>query len=173
MHEKLKRAKGDIALSLGSIAVSLFFLVESNRIKDGKRVMISGKVFPRIWAVAIIVCALVVLYFAIRNYLAVPKEIKEQDKMTPAQKKGMLRVFEAFLVLLGAAIFYKRLGFIVVGMISMFLLFIIIEEPEKRNYKLFAAFSIICPIIVFFAFYFLFSNLLPMGVLKSFLYNFL
>ena len=57
--------------------------------------------------------------------------------------------------------------------LNIFFLFLILEEPEKRNYKLFALLSVVCPVVVYFAFYFLFSNLLPMGILKSILFSIL
>lgn len=177
MHEvllkKVRRAKGDIALGIGSILVSLFFIVEARRIRDGKNVMVSAKLFPRIYAGFMGICALWVLISGIRKYLSVPKEIREQDKITKEHLQGLLRVFEVFGVLLLTAIFYKPLGFLLVTPFTMFFMFIILEEPEKRNYKLFVLLSIVCPIVVYFAFYYLFSNLLPMGVLKPILYSFI
>ena len=173
MNDKLKRARGDILLGIGMTAAALFFILESDRIRDGKHVMVSAKLFPRIYAGMLAVCALLILIAGIRNYMSVPKEIRRQKWLTKEKALGLLRVFEVFAVLLATAIFYKRLGFLVVSPIAMFLLFLILEEPSKRRYGLYALLSLVCPVVVFFAFYFLFSNLLPMGVLKNVLINLL
>lgn len=171
--KKLKRAKGNIALSIGAILLSLFFFVESNRIKDGAHSVVSSKLFPRIYAGAMLVCALAILIGAVKAYFSVPKAVRSQDKLTKENMAGYGRVLAVFAVLLVTAIFYKPLGFLTVTPFTMFLIFVIIEKPEKRNYLLFAALSILCPIIVYFAFYYLFSNLLPMGILKPFLIQFM
>ena len=173
MNKKLKKARGDILLGLGMTAVSLFFILESDRIRDGKHVMVSAKLFPRIYAGLLAACALLILIAGIRNYFSIPKEIRRQKWLSKEQLLGLLRVFEVFAVLLVTAIFYKRLGFLVVSPIAMFLLFLILEEPSKRKYGLYVLLSLVCPVVVYFAFYFLFSNLLPMGVLKGLLINLL
>lgn len=170
MHKRLKRAKGEIALGIGAIVISILFILESNRIQDIVNVMVSAKFFPRIFAGLMLICAFVIFVNGVRSYLTVPQEIKQQDKMTKEQKQGLLRVFEVFAALLVTAIFFKSLGFLVVAPVAMFLLFVILEEPEKRNYKLFILLSIISPIIVYFMFYYLFSNILPMGILRPVLY---
>lgn len=171
--KKLKRAKGNIALSVGAILLSLFFFVESNRIKDGAHSVVSSKLFPRIYAGVMLACALAILIDAIKAYNTVPKEIRDKDKLTKESKAGYGRVLAVFAVLLVTAIVYKPLGFLTVTPFTMLLIFIIIEKPEKRNYPLFLGLSILCPIVVYFAFYYLFSNLLPMGILKPFLIQFM
>lgn len=171
LRKKLKRAKGDIILGISAFLVSMFFILEASRIRDGKNVMVSAKLFPRIYAGLMAACAVAVLALGVRNYLSVPKEIRKQDKITKEHAAGLVRVLEVFLVLIVTALFYKKLGFLVVTPFTMFFLFLILEEPEKRNYKLFVLLSAVCPVVVYFAFYFLFSNLLPMGILKSILFS--
>ena len=173
MHKKLRRAKGEIALSIGTILMALFFMIEAERIRDGLRVMVSAKMFPRIYAGVMMFCAVLLLISAVREYRAVPQEIKQQDKMTAEQKRGLLRVFEVFIVLLLAAIFYKSVGFLIVTPIAMFLLFMILDKPENRNYILFGVLSIVCPLVMYVMFYALFSNLLPPGILRPIIYMFL
>lgn len=171
--KKAKRAKGNMILGAGAALVALFFIIEANRIKDGKHIMVSAKVFPRIYAGIMLVCATAILISGIREYLAVPKEIRAEDKMNGEQKEGLFRVFLVLLVLLVTAYFFKPVGFLAVTPFTMFSLFLILEEPEKRNYGLFLVLSVLCPVVVYFSFYFLFKNLLPPGVLKPLLYNFL
>ena len=137
---------------------------------------VNSTFFPRIVSCLLMVCAILL-------YLQGQKEIRtaSEEERTEAEAKlkektsgkGLLRCALLFLDLLAAAIALQPLGFIITLPPVMFVMFMLVESREKWNLKLYALLSIVCPIAVFFIFYYAFSQLLPMGILKSFLTTFL
>jgi len=86
---------------------------------------------------------------------------------------GNIRMVLVILDLVVAAALFKKLGFILTMPWMMFILFMIIEKKEKRNIPLYLVLSIVAPVVIFFVFYYGFSQLLPMGILRPFLSQFL
>lgn len=129
---------------------------------------------PRVLGVIVFCCAAAVMF---RGWSAwqkcSPEEKAKLKEKEAADKGGIIRCWLVALVLVLAAASLKKLGFILTMPWMMFFLFIIVEQKEKRNYLLYAALSIVSPILIFFVFYYGFSQLLPMGILKPFLSQFL
>lgn len=131
---------------------------------------VNAAFFPRLIACLVAVCATVILVRGIREMGKVSPEerktFREEDK---ANLSGLVRIGEVFIVLLLVAITFKKLGFLLTAPWMMFALFVILEAKDKRNYLLYAALSIVAPVVVFLMFYYGFSTMLPMGFLRPYL----
>lgn len=93
----------------------------------------------------------------------------ELSKERKENQAGQIRCILVVADLLLAACTFKTLGFLLTMPWMMFFLFIILEKKEKRNYKLYLVLSVLAPILVFAVFYYGFSQLLPIGILKPYL----
>lgn len=148
----------------------LFYLETYNFSLTANRNTVDATFFPRIVAAMLAVCAGIILTRGVKVCRSVPKE----ERVASAEEKqksrgGLLRIGEVFAVLLAVAITFKKLGFLLTAPWMMFLLFIILEKKEKRNYVFYAIASIVAPVLMFVVFYYGFSTLLPLGLLKTYL----
>lgn len=175
MSKRYKKAREDILTGgLSMLFAVLFFLsTYTFRLVDVNNT-VNAAFFPRIISVIVFVLAAIILF---RGY-ALLKRIPQSERTIPDEerkenRRGLIRVAEVFLVLLLAAATFKKMGFILTMPWTMFALFVILEKKEKRKYPLYLAISIIAPTVLFFIFYYGFTQLLPMGILKPILSRFL
>lgn len=135
---------------------------------------ISATFMPRVLACLVFFCSLILSLQGYLRYRRIPRESRRPSQADcEKDRAGALRCFAVVAVLVFAAAVFKKLGFILTMPWMMFLIFVIIEKKEKRNYKLYLLLSVVSPIVLFMLFYYGFSQLLPMGILKPFLASFL
>jgi len=170
-YKKIKEAKSNIGVGICGLLFAIGYYLETFHFKTNSKNLISVAAFPRIIGVMVALCATVMLIRGISAMRKIPKDARIAESMRAKNQKesGLLQVVEAIIVLLGAASVLKTFGFILTMPITMFLLFIILEKKESRNYKLYIILSIVAPTVLYFVFYYCFSSLLPMGILKPFL----
>lgn len=121
--------------------------------------VISGMIFFfSVWLCLKGLCA----YRKLTKKEKIPAEISKN-------KGGLLRSCSTFFILLFIAVFLRSLGFILTLIPAMFALFIVIEKPRQRHYLRNILISIISPIAAYLLFYYLFSTLLPPGLLRPLL----
>ena len=172
---KAESAMSDIRLGIGFLIFSVLFFAATFFFRVVKIPNTFDAAFmPRILSVIVFGCA---LYLALRGFKAY-SQCSEEDKKALSRKEkgdraGNIRMILVILDLVAAAALFKKLGFILTMPWMMFILLMIIEKKENRNIPLFLALSIIAPIVIFFVFYYGFSQLLPMGILRPFLSQFL
>ncbi|MCD8125673.1 MAG: tripartite tricarboxylate transporter TctB family protein [Lachnospiraceae bacterium] len=131
---------------------------------------VTAAFMPRVLGVVIFLCSAWVFLRGWRSWRQCSQEEKALYKRKQeTDRSGQLRCILVVADLLVAAFFFKKLGFLLTMPWMMFILFLILEKKEKRNYKLYLLISIIAPVVVFFVFYYGFSQLLPMGILKPYL----
>jgi len=167
MEKKLKKAKSDMWTGVLSALFACLYFAETFRFILDHSVPISAAVFPRIIAGLVFLCAAAIFFRGLRVYRTIPETARHEAKANAAgSSRNLFHVLEAFLILLGVAVAMRPLGFIVTMTIAMFLMFVLLEKPQKRKYGLYAIFSLTLPTAVFFLFYYCFSYLLPTGVLR-------
>jgi len=168
----LDKAKKDIIVGLCSLALAVGYYLETYNFRQGnKNLMIGVSFFPRIIGIVISICAVVMIIRGFIRYYHAPKSHSTEAQQNGKQgnKGNMLRVLEVLAILFATAYAMKPLGFVLTMPFTMFSLFVLLEKPEKRKYALYLFFSTISPVVIFFVFYYCFSSLLPMGVLKPLL----
>ena len=135
---------------------------------------VNAAFFPRLISVFVFLIGLAILFQGILAYKKLePEEKNVSDKEKTQNRLASLRVAEVSVLLILAAAVFRKLGFILTMPGLLFLLFIIVEKKENRNYKLYALISIAAPVLMYFIFFYLFSTLLPMGLLRPFLAQYL
>lgn len=174
--KQLEKAKNDIIMGAFCVLFGIAAFAGTFTFKlSAKSTTLSAAFVPRILACGMILLAAVVLVRGVLAYRRVPAEViaeaNRPEKRAEA-REVTLRYIKIMAILLTSAIIYRYLGFILTMMFMEFSLFVVIEKKERRNYKLYAILAVTVPIVLFFVFYYGFSTLLPLGVLKGML-NFL
>lgn len=171
MSESLK-AKTDIIVGIFIAIFAIIFYVETYNFGKVKVInTVDATFMPRIIGALVFLFSMLLILKSCKAYFSIPKEnrVIEAKKTREKRADGYIRFIAAFSVMLLGAIFFKKLGFILTMPWVMFSLFCIIEKKEKRRYKLYLALSMISPIVLFLAFYYGFTTLLPVGILKRIL----
>ncbi len=175
MSKELRKAKNDIIAGVISVLFAVFYFLETfNFALVQNTNTVNAAFFPRIIACMVAAFASIML---LRGYLAlrrIPREMRDTpEEEKRARRADLFRIAQVFLVLFAAAATFKKLGFILTMPWMMFLLFVILERKGNRRYKLYLLISCVAPVLLFVLFYYGFSSLLPMGILKPFISRFL
>jgi len=135
---------------------------------------ITSAFWPRVLSCLLFFCSGWLFVSSYKKYQSCTAEEKAAAKIrTAAQKESVIRIAVAVTDLLIAAALLKKLGFMLTMPFMMFIMFLAVEKKEKWNIKLYLLLSIVLPVALFFLFYYVFSQLLPMGILKPWLSYFL
>ena len=139
---------------------------------SSKSTTLSAAFVPQLLSIGMTILALIVLIRGVLSYKKIPADVIAASK-DPAQRAQVravtVRYIKIMAILLVSAMVYRYLGFILTMIFMEFSLFVVVEKKERRKYKLYAALAIVAPIVLFFTFYYGFSTLLPLGVLKGML----
>ncbi len=169
MSDKLKNAKSNmIGGAIWAIFSCLYFL-ETFTFQHVEVANTVGPAFmPRV------VAGMIFFFSALLGLkgLCAYRELTKKEK-TPSEgingKEGLLRCVLTFFILLFIAVFLRSLGFILTLIPAMFALFIVIEKPGQHHYLRNILISFISTIVAYLLFYYLFSTLLPPGLLRPLL----
>lgn len=170
-----KRAKQYMIAGALSALFAIGYFAETFNFRTVKVANTIGSTFmPRLLACLVFACSAALFLQGRSGYRRIP----QAGRAVPAEEKkearaGALRCLAVVAVLVAAAALFKKLGFILTMPWMMFLLFVILEKKEKRRYGLYLLLSCASPVLLFLLFYYGFSQLLPMGILKPFLSRFL
>ena len=173
--QKYKKAKNDIIIGVCilAFAAAYFGFTYSFRLMEYDYT-VDAAFFPRIMAVFAAVLGVIIMVRGILEVKALPAEDKKiSAEQRRADTGSLIRILLVIADLLAAAFAFKQLGFILTLPWMMFILFVIVNPKGKRKWWLYAVLSIVLPIAIFFIFYYGFSTLLPMGILRKFLSRFL
>ncbi|MBQ8091632.1 MAG: tripartite tricarboxylate transporter TctB family protein [Pyramidobacter sp.] len=167
---KVQEAKANM-LAGGIIAVlAAGFYWETYHFAEDSSLNSFGAAFiPRLVGALVFIFALTLFFQARRVWKNAPDEERAKLAAGKSSKGALTRAFLFIALMLLAASLYEYLGFMLTMPWLMFGLFCLAEKPEKRRYGLYLILSAVSPVIVFFVFYYCFSLLLPVGVLKPIL----
>lgn len=170
-QQKIKAAKSDM-LSGGIFCIfAAAFFAETFTFKLIRLPnTVTSAFMPRLLAVLVFGCAAYLFMRGYRNWQKFSPEEKAEIRYVQRENRaGQRRCVLVVADLVFAACTFKTLGFLLTMPWMMFFMFIILEKKEKRNYKLYLILSLLSPIVVFAVFYYGFSQLLPIGILKPYL----
>lgn len=168
---KVETARSDMTTGAVFCAFSIFFFLATFTFKIVHLPnTVTAAFMPRLLAVIVFGCSAWVFLRGLKSY----RQCSNEEKKAYAEKQktgrdGQIRCILVVADLVAAAACFKKLGFLLTMPWMMFILFMILEQKEKRNYLLYAVLSILAPIVVFFVFYYGFSQLLPTGILKPYI----
>lgn len=168
---RVETAKSDMMTGAVFCAFSVFFFLATFTFKIVHLPnTVTAAFMPRLLAAIVFCCSAWVFWRGLKSY----RQCSEEEKSSFTEKQrsgrdGQLRCILVVADLVAAAACFKKLGFLLTMPWMMFILFLILERREKRNYLLYAVLSVLSPIVVFFVFYYGFSQLLPTGILKPFI----
>lgn len=169
--KKLKEAKTNIIIGAIAVLFSIAYFICTFSFKIiAQPNSVNATFFPRILAGFMAAMSVLVFFRGVSEYRKIPVEERRLNHEEKAKERASaIRLLIVIGDLLLAAALLEKLGFMLTMPWTMFILFVTLEKPEKRKYGLYALLSIVLPIAMFFIFYYVFSSLLPMGVLKKFL----
>jgi len=167
--EKANKVKQDLYVGAGFLIFSSAYFVATFFFKLAKTVnTINAAFFPRILGIGSFLLALGIFLRGIKGYKALTPEEKSAFSVK-SSPKAIIRVLLCIAVLLTTAAVLRKLGFILTMPFTMFSLFLLVNKKENWKIGFYLVLSVVLPIVLFFVFYYGFSSLLPMGVLKPFL----
>lgn len=146
----------DIVAGAFLMAFSVFNLIVSRTISSSSMSILSSAVFPRVCLSCLGLIGLGILVRGVRR----PKTKECNEK-----NSAYLRVLFVFLILIGCVALMPLIGFIPVGMIFLFSngLLLMAHSPEKKDYLVLAAVSVVTTVVVYFLFTGVFELMLPSG----------
>lgn len=168
---RIETAKSDMMTGTVFCIFSVFFFLTTFTFKIVHLPnTVTAAFMPRLLGVIVFLCSASVFLRGLKSYRQCSDEEKKSyEEKQKTEKSGQIRCILVVADLVLAAACFKKLGFLLTMPWMMFILFLILEQKEKRNYVLYAILSIFAPIIVFFVFYYGFSQLLPTGILKPYI----
>ena len=169
--KKLREAKSNIISGIVAMLFSIGFYLETYHFRLVKNInTVNAAFFPRVISCVVFFCAALILIQGVKQYKTLSAEEKYVSPEEKAkEREGLGRIAQVFVILLAAAVLFRWLGFLLTMPPMMFALFVVLEKKENRRYGLYLAFSILAPLLMFVLFYYVFSTLLPMGILAPYL----
>lgn len=147
--------KLNIAFSFILIALAgvFYFYADTFKTMPGQK-DIGPAAFPKAIAILIVIAAVVLLITELRK--------KESEKADLLNLKVVIGVVTAVVFVA----LFKKIGFIVGAMISVFIMeLMLLNEPFKKAWPLVTGVAVIAPIVLYVIFGVLLKVPLPMGVL--------
>lgn len=160
----------ELLLGLAMLALAVFYLYHSTFIKVRSSVSVSAKLIPEILGTLVVILAAAQIWVGLTNLKKTLSEDKKNG--TPSvlfsedEKGDSFPIALTFVLILGYAIVFEWMGFILASFVCMFLQMMLMAPKEKRNPKLFAAISLVSAIVVYIAFRMGLNLSLPRGLLE-------
>ncbi|MCI7742410.1 MAG: tripartite tricarboxylate transporter TctB family protein [Clostridiales bacterium] len=157
-EKKGMRINKGILTAIPCLIFSVLCLVASRTYPNltASYMLVSASFFPTIVSVLAIIMSLIMLIEAI-----VKPDVR--DPLTAQEKKGYLRGLLTILDCLAYLLLFKPLGYILSSILAYFALMVIFGN---RRWVLMVIMSIVLPVALYLAFYYLLQTNLPMGVLQ-------
>lgn len=159
MTEKIK----NLICSVSFLLIGVFIYVEASQIKVIMAKDLGSGFFPKVVGVAMILMALLELVLTLVENRKDSTETAKPDNTADEDKKGM---FLTILCMIGYAVLFEPLGFIISSTLYLFLQITILSNRKNRKLSLFAIISIVTSVVVYVIFVYLIGMPLPMGLIE-------
>lgn len=146
--------KKNILVSIGFILFGIVLLTQSVSIKPMMKNDLGSGFFPTIIGAAIIVVALILLVFSLR----------EKETGTTASDSDMAGGWLSILLLLAYVAAFNRIGFIISTMIYLFFQILVLAPREKRSWPVTVILSVVAPLFIYGMFVYVINSPLPKGI---------
>jgi len=157
--------KANIVSAIVGMLFALVTFLKTFTFKKFTNVPVGPEFFPRILAVGLFLCCLILLISAILKKEEPGKEEKAPT-ISPINK-DMQRCLLGLLVIVVYSLLWEIIGFIVATPIAIFVMIFILG---KRNYLTMAIVSVAATVVIFCAFKFLLQIEMPLGYLEDVFY---
>ncbi len=161
----------EILLGAGMLALSTFYLYHATFIKVRSSVSVSAKLIPEILGGLLVILGLFQLGAGINHLITARRENKKYGipsvGMSEEEKANMPPILLTFALIIGYAVSFEWLGFIISSTVCMFLMMLLMAPRAKRRPGLFALISFVSAGVVYIAFRHGLSLSLPRGLLDS------
>ena len=161
----------ELLLGAGMLAFAAFYLYHATLIRERVAVSVSAKLIPEILGGMVVILGLVQLAAGVRR-LAEIRRANEKNGLTPVfmsdeDKQHLLPVFFTFILIVGYALVYEEIGFIISSTLCMFLQMLLLAPKAKTRPALFAVISLASAVITYIAFRKGLNLSLPRGLLET------
>ena len=160
----------ELLLGIGMMALAVFYLYHATFIKVRSSVSVSAKLIPEILGGLVIILAAAQIWAGVNH---MRKALRENERngavpvfLTGDEKGDSFPIALTFVLILGYAVTFEWLGFIIASTLCMFLQMLLMAPREKRNPKLFAVISFVSAVVVYIAFRMGLNLSLPRGLLE-------
>lgn len=161
----------EIILGGAMVALAAFYLYSATGIKIRSSVSVSARLIPEILGMAVLALGVAQIIAGIRHLAKVRAE--DKAKGTPsvvfneAEKMDLLPIILTFVLIVGYAMVFEWLGFIISSTLCMFFQILLLAPKEKRRPGLFAIISVVVAVVVYIAFRKGLNLSLPAGILEK------
>lgn len=160
----------ELLLGVAMLALAVFYLYHTTFIKLRSSVSVSAKLIPEILGTLVVILAAAQIWAGMTNLNKIRRENKKNGTpsvlFTEDEKGDSFPIALTFVLILGYAVVFEWLGFIIASTLCMFLQMMLMAPKEKRNPKLFAIISVVSAIVVYIAFRMGLNLSLPRGLLE-------
>ncbi|MCC8191330.1 MAG: tripartite tricarboxylate transporter TctB family protein [Planctomycetes bacterium] len=159
----------EILLGALMLGLAAFYLYHIQFIRVSRRVAVNSRLIPEILGTIVLVLGVLQVLHGIKYYL----DVRRVDRAagTPAsflnetEKRDVLPIALTFLLIIGYALSFERLGFVISSILCMFCQMLILAPSGKRRPALFLAVSVVVAAVVYFVFRRYLNLMLPPGLL--------
>jgi len=161
----------EIILGLLMLGLGSFYLYHATFIKIRSTVKVSAKLIPEILGIIVLVLGALQIIAGIKYLLDVRREDRANGTPTSFlssdEAKDVLPIILTFVLIIGYAIAFEPLGFIISSTLCMFLQMLILSPNGRRRPGLFIIISLVTACVVYIAFRKGLDLSLPRGLLDS------
>lgn len=160
----------ELLLGAAMMALAVFYLYHTSFIKLRSSVSVSAKLIPEILGALVVILAAAQIWAGMTHLNAIRRENKKKGTpsvlFTEDEKGDSFPIALTFVLILGYAVVFEWLGFIIASTLCMFLQMMLMAPKEKRNPKFFAVISLVSAVVVYIAFRLGLNLSLPRGLLE-------
>ena len=146
----------EIILGLCMLALGSFYLYSATLIKVRSTVKVSAKLIPEILGVIVLILGVLQLIAGVKYLLEVRRINAAEGSTTaafsPEEKRDILPIILTFVLIIGYAIAFEPMGFVISSTLCMFFQMLILAPNGKRKPALFFIISFIVAWVVYIAF---------------------
>ena len=154
--------KANIVCGLVGMAFSAFAFIRTLGFREFPLVPIGPEFFPRHLAIGLFICSAALV---IQSLVVKPKKNEKAPTISPLDK-GMQRLFVGIAIIIGYALLWERVGFLIVTPIAMAAIMFLLGY---RRYLMMAIFSLGTTLVIFGTFSFFLNVNMPLGILRGLL----
>ena len=160
----------ELLLGIGMVLLAAFYLYHATFIKIRSTVSVSAKLIPEMLGALVIVLGLAQVAVGINHLIKIRRENAKlgiPSTLIDEQELGDIPpIFLTFVLIVGYAVTFEWLGFIISSTLCMFLQMLLMSPKAKRRPASFAVISFVTAVVVYIVFRKGLTLSLPRGLLE-------
>lgn len=126
----------------------------------------NAQTFPLICAAAMALLSICLIYQSIRGLKTAPVPTEEERMAEKAERKRLLNVLAAVILVMLYNLLLKSLGYLIVTPLFLFALIMLVTPRSVQRPVKFIIISVIVSVLIYAIFRYAFSVQLPLGILS-------